>query len=161
MKDTEYKQLIELSKVGGGFIPANDIAAELLDNLTNGEIITVKNITKRDLRFHRAYFALLKEIYGYLPKSFHYKIPEDKFFQFIKHVTGDFEVIFEFKDGTKLIEYKSIAFGKMNQQQFREYVREQLPFIYSEILGKYYEGDMLSGIIDTIEENFERFLAKL
>jgi hypothetical protein len=60
-----------------------------------------------------------------------------------------------------MVEYDSIAFGRMSQKTFESYIREQLPWIYEEVLGSYFEGEMLDGIIETIEEEFKKFLAKL
>ncbi len=96
-----------------------------------------------------------------MPVSFKSKIPEEKFYLWLKHLKGQYDVIFEFKDGTKLVEYESISFGKMTEQRFREYIKEQLPFIYSDVLGKYFSGEILDGIIETIEKDYEKFFKKL
>jgi len=147
--------------VGGGLIPVSPNAIELLEQTRKGEVLSFLEVTARDISFHRGYFALLKFIYGYMPPQFKDKVPERFFYQFIKHLKNEYTVLFTFKDGTSMIEYKSIAFGKMSQKSFEAYVREQLPFIYSDILGAYFEGDMLNGIIETIENEFEKYLAKL
>lgn len=161
MKKSEFDKLHELVFVGGGWIPNNENAQELADQSARGEITTFKEVTARDLSFHRGYFALLKFIYGYLPNSFHNMIPENRFYHFIKHLKGEYEVIFTFKDGTKLVEYESISFGKMSQNEFEDYIRKQLPFIYENILGQFFEGDIYNGIIETIEQEFEKYLSKL
>ena len=61
----------------------------------------------------------------------------------------------------QLVEYESIAFGKMSQFQFETYVREQLPFIYSNVIGAFYADEKYDEIIADIEETFKKFLAKL
>ena len=161
MKDTEYNRLIELTYMGGGFLPANQNAQDLTDQCVKGEIITFREVTKRDLRFHRCYMSLLGFIYDYLPNTFKAKVTKDHFYQWLKHLKGQYEVLFEFKDGTRLVEYESIAFGNMSEKRFREYVKKQLPWIYENVLGAFFEGDILSGIIETIEIEYERFLQKL
>lgn len=162
MKDSDFKRnIIELAVFGGGFMPANQNAEELINRSKRGEIISFEEVTKRDLAFHRCYFALLSFIYGYLPKSFKDKISSDKFYQFIKHLEGNYDVVFKFKDGTQMVEYRSISFGRMSQKNFEEFIANQLPFIYSNILGAYFDVDMLNSIIETIEEEFKRMLAKL
>jgi hypothetical protein len=118
-------------------------------------------VTNRDVKFHRGYFALLNFIYGYMPPQFKKKVSEKHFYLFIKHLKREYNVIFTFQDGTTMVEYDSIAFGKMSQKTFQEYIKNQLPFIYSDVLGAYFEGDMLNGIIDTIEEEFKKFMSKL
>jgi hypothetical protein len=133
----------------------------LIEQSSRGEIFTFDNKTYRDLSFHRCYFSLLNFIYDYLPTKFKETVSKDKFYHFLKHLKGEYEVIFEFKDGTKLVEYESLSFGRMNQNRFKEYIREQLPWIYENVVGVYYKGDMYNGIIETIEEGYKKFLSKL
>jgi len=161
MKESEYNKLLEFVYKGGGFIPNNSAAFEMAQNCGIGEIITLQEVTARDLKFHQCYFLLLNYIYGILPRKFQESVPVNKFYYFIKHLKGEYEVIFEFKDGTKLVEYESIAFGRMSQKTFQEYVKNQLPYIYENIIGLFYTGDHYSMMIDSIEKEFEKFLSKL
>ena len=161
MKDTDFHKLIELSWVGGGFVPANENAEELTSGLKRGEVITFEEVTARDLKLHNGYFALLRFIWQYLPKTFQAKIPEKRFYQFLKHLKGKYEILYKFQDGTQMVEYESIAFGNMSNQRFKAYIKEQLPFIYEEVIGKFFEGDVYDGIVQTIEDEFEKLLAKL
>ena len=162
MKDTDYTKLIELTPVGGGYLPVNEAAHSLLDNCHSGEVLTFQEVSARDLNFHRAYFSLIGYIYDWLPKTFKETIPKDRFYQFLKHLKGEYKIIFEFKDGTKFIEYQSIAFGRMSQKSFEEYVRNQLPFIYGEVIQVLYKDKATSDrIILAIEDEYQRFLSKL
>lgn len=161
MSDKDLNKLVDFYNAGGGLLPANEKAIELMDNLSSGEVISFKEITARDLNFHRCYMSLLGFIYDYMPASFKKQIPKDKFYIWLKHLKGQYDVIFTFKDGTRLVEYESISFGKMSQMRFKEYIREQLPFIYTEVIGKYFSGEIYNGIIETIEEEYKKFLAKL
>lgn len=161
MKDTEFNRLIQLTWVGGGFIPANTRAEELASQLTQGEVLSFMEVTARDLAFHKGYMALLGFVYGYMPPKFKTAVPRERFYQWLKHLKGQYNVLFEFKDGTKLIEYDSIAFGNMSEHRFREYVKEQLPWIYENVIGAYFSGVMYDNIIATIEQEFETFFNKL
>lgn len=161
MNKTEFDKLLEFVYKGGGFIPHNNAAFELAHNCGVGEIITVKESGARDVQFHRCYFSLLAYIYGLLPISFQQKIPVQKFYYFLKHLQGKYDVVFEFKDGTKLVEYESIAFGRMSQKTFENYVTEQLTFIYSDIIGAFYTESKYELIIASIETEYEKFLANL
>ncbi len=161
MKKTDYDKLSEWLNVGGGLTPHNQQARDIIEQSSRGEILTFDNKTFRDLAFHRCYFLLLNTIYDYLPKKFKETVSKDKFYHFLKHLKGEYEVIFTFKDGTKLVEYESLSFGRMNQTRFEEYIREQLPFIYENIIGAYFKGDIYTGIVNTIEEDFKKFLSKL
>lgn len=161
MKDSDYKKLIELTNVGGGFIPYNENAKELIDRSFKGEVITFTEVTQRDLSMHRGYMLLLAFIWEYMPKVFKEAVPKHMFYQWLKHFKGEYEVKFKFKDGTQLIEYTSIAFGNMSQKRFEEYIALQLPFIYENVIGAYFQDEMYQSIVNTIEEEFKKFLNKL
>jgi len=144
MTDKDYKIIIELTYMGGGWVPANQNAQELAERCVKGEVIAIQEVTQRDIRFHRCYFALLNLIYNYLPKNFKENISQDHFYKWLKHLKGEYSECYTFKDGTKLIEYDSIAFGRMSEKTFRAYVKEQLPWIYENVLGAFFQGEMLS-----------------
>ena len=161
MRDSDFHKLMDFAYVGGGLIPVSANAIEMLEQTGKGEVLSFIEITKRDISMHRCYFALLKFIYGYMPPVFKKKVKEDKFYIWLKHLKKEYTIVFTFADGTSLVEYESIAFGKMSQKTFEDYIREQLPFIFENVIGMYFEGDILNGIIDTIEIEFEKFLSKL
>ena len=161
MKKSEYDKLHEFVYRGGGFVPVNQNAQDLAHQTGMGEIITFAEVTSRDLKFHQAYFSLLNFIWGYMPAKFQEQVPQSKFYYWLKHLKGEYEVIFTYADGTKLVEYPSLAFGRMSQKTFEDYIREQLPWIYTEVIGKIYKGEKYDAIIQTIEEEYEKFLSKL
>lgn len=161
MTDKDFHKRMDFAYMGGGMIPISPNAIELCEQCDHGEVLSFNEITNRDLAMHRCYFALLNFIYGYMPPKFKKAVSEDKFYIWLKHLKGQYEVLFTFSDGTNLVEYDSISFGRMSQKTFETYIREQLPYIYTDVLGKYFEGDILNGIIDTIEEEFKKFLSKL
>lgn len=161
MKDTELKRIIELVNTGAGFLPHNQLAHDLLDQSHKGEVIPLVEVTARDIKRHRGYMALLNFIYDYLPQAFHRKVTRGDFYTFLKHLQGKYKVLYEFQDGTRMVEYESISFAKMTEARFREYIKEQMPFIYTEVIGVFFEGDMYNDIVNTIEDEFEKFFATL
>jgi hypothetical protein len=161
MKDTEYYKILEFVDVGGGLMAHNSKAIDRMEQSGRGDILTFRELSNRDMAFHKGYFSLLSYIWKQLPKKFRDNIKEEKFYKYVKHIKGEYEVICTFEDGSKMIEYDSIAMGKMNQPEFEDYIREQLPYIYTEIIGKYFEGVIYNGIIDNIEEEYKKFLSKL
>lgn len=64
-------------------------------------------------------------------------------------------------DRTELIEYESISFGRMSEKKFEEYIRAQIPWIYSEVIGRFYQDDALDEKIKKIEEKFRKFFKRL
>lgn len=161
MTDKDFDKIQQWVNVGGGLTPYSQNAIELLEQSAKGEIISFIEVTNRDLNFHRCYMSLLAFIYEYLPPAFKKKVTKQNFYKWLKHLKGEYDVLFEFKDGTKLVEYESIAFGRMSQKTFENYIRDQLPWIYENVIGKYFEGNIYNGIIETIEDEYKVFLSKL
>ncbi len=161
MKDSQLSRTIDLKWAGGGFLPANQAADDLANQLRNNEVVSFLEVTKRDLSFHRNYMALLGYIWDYLPPKFRMAVPKDRFYQWLKHLKGQYDVVYTFKDGTSLIEYQSIAFGNMSEKRFHEYVKNQLPWIYEDVIGAFYSGEIKNTIIENIEIDFEKFMNRL
>lgn len=161
MKDKDFNKLIDLCYMGGGWIPANENANELSGQSVRGQIHSFLEVTERDLSFHRCYMSLLGFIYDYLPANFKKKIAKNDFYKFLKHLQGKYKVKYTFSDGTSFVEYESIAFGNMSQERFKAYIKEQLPFIYTEVIGAFFSGTIYDNIIATIEQEYEKFMNKL
>jgi hypothetical protein len=49
----------------------------------------------------------------------------------------------------------------MTEKEFKEYIKSQLPFIYENVIGKFFEGEIYDNIIDIIENEWERYFSKL
>ena len=160
MKHTEYIQHAQFACLHGKYLsPANDKAEELLASVAHGEVLQLQDKTGRDIKFHRAYFGLLSTIYDNLTKPFKAKVSKSKFYDFLKELRGDYEVT---KVGKLEIKhYKSISFGRMSQATFKQYVKDQLPFIYENVIHALYEQEMADIVIGVIEEEWEKYLAKL
>ena len=93
--------------------------------------------------------------------AFQNAVKRNNFYIFVKHIQAKYDVLFEFKDGTKMLQYHSISFGRMSQKTFENYVREQLPIIYEEVIHGLYDEDRANDIIENIENEFEIYLSKL
>lgn len=161
MLDTDYQNLLEFMPSNGVLIPANQAAIDMMAIVRQGEIQTLKNISRRDIKFHRAYFSLINYIYCMMPLKFRTAISQSNFYTFLKKLKGEYDVLYEFQDGFQFVEYQSISFGKMNQETFKRYVAEQLPVIYELLIRKMYPEDQANMIIDGIEEEYKKFLSKL
>lgn len=161
MKDTDLNKVVEMVYAGGGWLPANDLAKEISELSGRGQVHSFIECTARDLKFHKCYMSLIGFIYDYLPEKFKKKVKKQYFYQWLKHLQGKYKILYSFNDGTKFIEYESISFGKMSQLRFKEYVKEQLPFIYTNVIGQFFDGEIYDNIIDTIEEEYKKFMSKL
>ena len=162
MNTKDHNKLIELAYTGGHlFSPVNQNAFDLCNMSGIGETILFDVKTPRDYKFHQCYFVLIGFIWGYMPDKFKSQVPKQYFHKWLQTLRGDYKVVFSFQDGKELIEYNSISFGRMSQQKFEDYIREQLPYIYENVIGAFYEGEIYDGILGTIEEEFKKFLSKL
>ena len=161
MKTTDYQKLYQFAYVKGGWIPENQKALDLSEQTPEGTVVSFTEATDRDLKFHACYFKLLKYIWDLMPGKFHADVQSGKFYGWLKHLRGEYDVVFEFNDGTKMIEYHSVSFGKMTQIEFETYVREQLPWIYGSVMGLCYKGDQYDRILEDVETEFETFLRQL
>ena len=146
---------------GSAFIPENANALEFMDQLKRDEIVMFKNVTARDIKLHGCYFVLLSEVWGYMPKSFRDTVPDKLFYQWLKMYQNKYEVIFEFKNGKQLVKYESISFGRMNNNRFKEYIKDQIPDLYDILEAALKNPVLVKAAIETIEENFEKMFSKL
>ena len=163
MKDYDYLRLSEWRNEGtGALIPHNEQAYDLADSAKAGEVVAMLEVTDRDIRFHRAYFSLINYIYDQMPRRFRAKLRRKYFHQYLKHLKGSFNIIAQFGN-IVLVEYESISFARKSEIQFRDYVREILPWIYTDVIGKYYKvgGWRYNRKIEAIENEYARFLSKL
>jgi len=161
MTDKAYNHMHEMVMQGAGWAPNNQKAQDLLDQSSPGEIAYFKEVTDRDIPFHRCYFSLLNYIWSYMPDNFKARVQSDKFYLWLKHLRGEYDVIFEYDDGTKCIEYHSVSFGRMSQFEFESFVREQMPWIYQSVIGLCYDGEQFDQIIENIEDDYSTFFSKL
>lgn len=163
MRDRDYDRLSEWTNEGtGALLPFNDISHDLADTTRKGEIITMLEVSDRDLQFHRCYMSLINYIYDLMPNRFKRKLRKKYFYRYLKHLKGQFDIIAQVGD-IVLVEYESISFSKMSEYAFRDYIREQLPWIYSDVIGKYYKvgGWRYNRKIESIEEKYMFFMSKL
>jgi hypothetical protein len=98
-------------------IPQNENAITLCENTTEGQVIDFEEIKARDLNFHKCYMSLLNYIWDFLPDNFKAAIPVSKFYLFLKHLRGLYNVVYKFKDEIKKAEISDYL--KANKKQFR------------------------------------------
>ena len=163
MKDSDYNRLVEFTNEGtGALLPFNDKAHDLTDVAKAGEIITLLEVTARDLSFHRCYMSLVAFVYDQMPNRFRKRVRKKYFYQYLKQLKGNYDIIVQY-DHIVVIEYQSISFGRMSEYTFREYIKNQLPWIYTDVIGKYYKvgGWRYNRKINSIEDEYYKFFSKL
>lgn len=158
---TYNKDVLEFEHQQGLLKPNNQAAIDFISNLKHKETVYLKDIGQRDIKFHRAYFGLLNYIYSWMPVKFKMRIPEKIFYTFIKDLTGQYTIWYTFKNGREITEYTSISFGRMSQKTFEEYVKNQLPMIYDNLIYVLFDAEEAEMIIENIEFEWEKFLDTL
>jgi hypothetical protein len=163
MKHEEYLKLLQFAKVGEGLIPANSKAIDIIQNLESGEVVYMKKSQARDIKLHNCYFSLLAYIHSFLPSDFKKQVKVKHFYKWLKTAKGEYDIIYEFKNHPAQIEYISISFSKMDNLEFKEYVKEQMPYILYKVIPEFYKNNLKKAIKinDNIEENYESFFSVL
>ena len=190
MKDSDFEKLLSFKNVGGGLVPANYKADDLMLLSKKGDTVQFIEATQRDIKRHKCYMSLLSFIWGYMPPKFKERVPNKFFYKWLKHLKKQYQTQYSFIDEEKvndiidtclelgltpeqssviaskfgktdMLEYDSIAFGRMSEKRFKEYVSDQLPFIYENVIGKFFDGEIYNNIIETIEQEYSVFMSRL
>jgi len=125
---------ILLTKTPLGFIPAFDSDYEEAKKIGNGNTIEATIKKKRNILFHRKYFALLKCIFHNLPEKYNDSIRNiDDLLVAVKFATGHIRKVFGLNGEVNEIPL-SISFDKMDDYEFQDIYNDTLN-ILCEFLG--------------------------
>lgn len=161
MTDKEYKRLLVFKNMqGAALIPENQNAIDRILTLKRDELIYFKDVTKRDISLHNCYFALLRYAWGLTTPALKAAVPCDKFHDWMKYMKDQIKWQYRFNDGVTIVEYESISFSRMDNNRFKDYIREQMPALY-EVFCSLYNSEYANMLIQKIEIEFERMFAKL
>ena len=108
---------LNLKKTESGFTPIGEESVNAYNRIKLGEEISPEFKPKRNMKFHRKYFALLNAV---LLNQEHFK-SVDNLHEAVKYRAGYYETIFT-TNGDKLIVTKSIAFHVMDGEAFAEFL---------------------------------------
>lgn len=115
---------INVIKYSGGILsPASDLDAEELTQLKTGELFEVQIKRFRNPAFHRKVFAFLNFCFAHWQGEREFLDERAQFEVFRSHLTvlaGYYDSFYNIK-GEVRVEAKSISFGAMSEQEFREY----------------------------------------
>lgn len=154
------ENILEFVSDNGIMFPYNENAHDFIEIKKHKEICYLKSVEKRDMKFHNCYFLFLAHVYSLMPNLIKSKVPKAKFYIFLKHICGEYDIISTFSTLPPMIEYQSVKYEKMDSVQFRSYVFNQLPKIY-DLISKFYDENNYKKVIENIELEFENFLSKI
>lgn len=118
-----------IKTLGGSLSPMNEIGADTLRSVEVGDFVLVEIRRPRNPRFHRKFFALINLIYQ--NQTIYTTI--DDLLDAIKIYVGYYETL-ELRDGTKVARPKSIAFHKMDEAKFEQFVESVYQVVREKII---------------------------
>ena len=134
---------ILLTKHDGRLIPAYDTDKGKFNQIGEGEIVVCDLDDRRNLRFHRKYFALLKFVFENMSEDLTERIPSIEILRSeVMRLMGKVEIYYT-TDGKRMLIAESISFASCGQKKFEK--------IYSDTIDiclKYF-------LPDTNREEFE------
>lgn len=134
MKDHEFQELLAFKVVNGVLYPTNNKANDFVFSNDNQEVYLLPK-TPRDAAFHACYFLWCNWLWQQMPTKFKLERCPDRaeMYNYIKIMQGKYKkaMIYQCKE---FYQIESISFGRMNDEKFKDFVNEQIAFIYEELL---------------------------
>jgi len=118
-----------MRKTMRGLQPVDDTGNELVDALALGDVVRVKVTRPRNIHHHRKFWALMQLVYQ---NQEHYQ-SIDHMVAAVKVATGHSDALTT-KTSDVIYLPKSIAFHKMDQQEFSQFYERVLDLIVKSIL---------------------------
>lgn len=111
---------ILLVKHEGKLIPAYEADREKFNKIGDGEIVVCDLDDRRNLRFHRKYFAMLNFVFENMSEDLRERIPSVEVLRSeIMRIMGKVEVYYTL-DGKRMLIPESISFAKMGEKKFQK-----------------------------------------
>ena len=110
-----------LLRTPSGLLPHTDEAVNAIKKVPVGECILVEWKPRRNIKFHKKYYALLNAV---LPNQDHYKTVE-LLHESVKFRAGYFDTLITHK-GEKFLKAKSISFSSMDEVEFNMFYQRAL-----------------------------------
>lgn len=148
---------VNLIKQGRVFIPVTPADEDKMSSIKNSQFIEADIKQKRNLKFHRKFFAMLNigfEAFEPNEKAYKGRIAEKNFDRFRKDVVimaGFYDATYDIKGNLKL-EAHSISFGKMSEDEFNKVYNACCNVLLKQVLHNYTREDL-----DHVVEQLARF----
>jgi len=108
--------LLNLVRTKNGLVPVDDKSVEAVKKIKEGYDIFVEYKPRRNMKFHKKYFALLNQV---ILNQDHYKTV-DNLHESIKYFAGYYETIIPL-EGEPFLKTKSISFHSLDNQEFEDF----------------------------------------
>lgn len=146
--------LVHLRKINGALYPADDMDKAVVDKWPTGEFLKADVVRPRNYKFHRKFFAMINVGYeAWEPPELLYKGLKaeknpDRFRADCIVQAGFYDVVANL-NGEVRVEPKSIAFGKMEEDEFEKVYSAVANVILRKVLTTYTRDD-LDKVVDQI-----------
>lgn len=145
---------VNLTKSGQVLIPATPADQDKIESIKNGQFLEVDIKQKRNVKFHRKFFAMLNVGFdAFEPEQKAYKgqVAEKNFERFRKDVVilaGFYDSTYDIQGSLKL-EAHSISFGKMSEDEFNKVYNACCNVLLMKVLSNYTRAD-LDGVVEQL-----------
>ena len=130
-------------RIDGALYPVNDAALNQLQSL-NGQPVRVDIKQPRNLQRHKFYWVLLNIVVENWPEE-QSRLSADSLHQVIKIETGHVNVI-NF-NGETIVLPKSISFNKMDEEEFKVFLRDTVRFLCENVIPGLNKNDLLDSAL--------------
>lgn len=136
-------------KRGGAFYPFDDDTYEKFRRIKEGKGVELKFTQKRNLDFHRKYFSLINTAWAYLTEEQEKVYGSiDGFRKALTIASGYYEPLLDLAEGRFIKAPKSIAFDKMEQDEFEQLYEQTKNVLFTYVLTNVDEMEFLANLID-------------
>lgn len=134
-------------KANGGLFPYSDDDSEKIKKLRSNVVYTISCTTKRNVHFHRKYFALINTAWEYLTEAQERKYgSKEAFRKTIQIAAGYYEPVFDLQEERFFKAPLSIAFDKMTEEEFEEMYNRVKDVLFIHVLKHVSEYEFLSNL---------------
>jgi Protein of unknown function (DUF1367) len=130
-------------------LPCDNLSAQALHEMTDGEQVKAVLTRPRNLKFHRLFFGLLQVVF----ESQNVFPTLEGMLDSIKVALGHFDEIKGF-DGTVYIKPRSVSFASMDAKSFREFYDRALDLILTRILPLTEKKDLERRVYEILGERY-------
>ena len=146
-------------KMSNALYPASEQDEELLRKVKQGETVRLTLTRPRNIQFHRKFMSLMRLAYDYFEPPEHgegsawaekYEVQKnfDRFRKDITILAGFSELSYRL-NGDIRVEAKSIAFGKMDEEEFEKLYSKCIDVILAKVCTQFTE-DELRSVVDQV-----------
>lgn len=140
---------VTMIKHNGGLFAYTDEDYEKLRRFKEGEAYEVSVKLKRNIAFHRKYFALINTAWEYLTETQERMYGnKENFRKTLQMTAGYFEPVFDIMEKRFLKSPSSISFDKMSQEEFEDLYERVKDVLMKYVLKNIPEEELLANIID-------------